>query len=70
MAYDFYRHILNDLKHIVVPVGFALPESVKREHWRYFCTMPQVSPTREIKIKKHGYDEYETTSIIPEPDLV
>ena len=68
MAYDMYERVGNDLKRLVIPAGTPLPEGAKRIDWRKLCTMDHVTPTRESKIKKHGYDEYETTSMISEPE--
>ena len=68
MAYDIYERVGNDLKRLIIPAGEPLPEGTKRFDWRKLCTMTRVAPTRETKIKEHGYDEYETTSMISEPE--
>ena len=68
MAYDVYERVGNDLKRLVIPSGEPLPAGEKRLDWRKLCTMKRVPPTRETKIKAHGYDEYETTSMIAEAD--
>ena len=68
MAYDLYERVGNDLKRLVVPAGRPLPDGIKRLDWRKLCTMDHVASTRESKIKREGFDEYETTSMISEPE--
>ena len=68
MAYDMYERVGNDLRRLVIPAGEPLPEGATRAEWRKLCTMRRVAPLRESKIKRDGYDEYVTTSMIAEAE--